>query len=155
MGRKQSCGAAWYHKGCFYAGIAWRPEADISENAVVLATGCTDSRASLWSASGQLLQRLTGHTNRLGKVAFHPCGSYLGTASFDGTWRLWDVESGETILEQEGHSRAVYALAFHPDGSLALSGGLDAYGAPLLALFHLPTGWLFSGSSVLQNALGR
>ncbi len=51
-----------------------------------------------------------------------------GTASFDGTWRLWDVETGSCLLEQEGHSRAVYAVAFHPDGSLAGSAGLDAYG---------------------------
>lgn len=101
---------------------------DIGENSVAFGTGCTDCGACLWSASGQLLHRLTGHTNRLGKVAFHPCGSYFGTASFDGTWRLWDIESGETLLDQEGHSRAVYSLSFHPDGSLALSGGLDSYG---------------------------
>jgi WD40 repeat protein len=50
------------------------------------------------------------------------------TASFDTTWRLWDVESGACLMEQEGHSRQVYAVAFHPDGSLAGSAGLDAYG---------------------------
>lgn len=71
----------------------------------------------------------TGHSQRLGRVAFHPAGQLFGTASFDGTWRLWDIATGEALLEQEGHSRSVYALAFHPDGSLAASGGLDAYGA--------------------------
>ena len=55
-------------------------------------------------------------------------GKYVGSASFDGTWRLWDVSSGACLVEQEGHSRSVYALAFHPDGSLAASGGLDAFG---------------------------
>ncbi len=50
------------------------------------------------------------------------------TASFDLTWRLWDVETGAALLEQEGHSRAVYAVGFHPDGSLAASAGLDAVG---------------------------
>ena len=35
-----------------------------------------------------------------------------GTASFDQTWRLWDIETGECLQEQEGHSRAVYAVAF-------------------------------------------
>jgi hypothetical protein len=50
------------------------------------------------------------------------------TASFDMTWRLWDVETGAALLEQEGHSRPVYAVGFHPDGSLAASAGLDAFG---------------------------
>ena len=50
------------------------------------------------------------------------------TASFDMTWRLWDVETGQTLLEQEGHSRAVYSVAFQSDGALAGSVGLDAIG---------------------------
>jgi WD40 repeat protein len=60
------------------------------------------------------------------------------TASYDQTWRLWDVETGACLQEQEGHSRAVYAVAFHPDGSLAGSVGLDAYGATT-------TGWMGGG----------
>ena len=59
-----------------------------------------------------------------------PAPRHLGTASYDGTWRLWDVETGACLLEQEGHSRSVYALAFQGDGALAASGGLDAIGAP-------------------------
>lgn len=60
-------------------------------------------------------------------MAFHPAGSLLGTASFDATWRLWDVATGVELLCQEGHSRAVYCVAFQPDGSLALSGGLEGH----------------------------
>jgi U4/U6 small nuclear ribonucleoprotein PRP4 len=52
------------------------------------------------------------------------------TASYDMTWRLWDIETGSCLMEQEGHSRQVYSVAFHPDGSLAGSVGLDAYGEP-------------------------
>ena len=70
-----------------------------------------------------------GHGERLGRVGFHPLGCHVGTASFDETWRLWDVESCTCLLEQEGHSRPVYTVAFHPDGSLAASGGLDAIGS--------------------------
>lgn len=60
--------------------------------------------------------------NRVGRVGFHPSGAYLGSASFDGTWRLWDVESSKELLVQEGHSKEVYALAFQDDGALAASG---------------------------------
>ena len=53
-------------------------------------------------------------------------GDTLATASYDGTWRLWDVSTGVTLVEQEGHSRAVYSVAYHPDGSLCASSGFDA-----------------------------
>lgn len=148
---------------------------------MALASGATDSTAKLWSAEGKLLRTLEGHTDRLGRIAFHPMGRHLGgrrvggwlgrcdeklgwslcwlpqllfslrmsrccllsgsgiwiaktmlgkhpcnlfaaclpaalpptgTASFDQTWRLWDIETGECLLEQEGHSRSVYAVAF-------------------------------------------
>ena len=75
-----------------------------------------------------LLPAAQGHTMRLGRLAFHPMGQHLATASYDETWRLWDVETGQSLVEQEGHSRSVYTVAFHRDGSLAASGGLDAIG---------------------------
>lgn len=111
-------------------GVAWHPQAGTSQSelAVNLATGSADNTARLFTANGDLLRQLDGHSDRLGRVSFHPMGRHLATASFDGTWRLWDIESGVSLLEQEGHSRAVYAVAFHPDGSLAGSVGLDAYG---------------------------
>ena len=110
--------------------MAWHPEAGPGPSSVALGSGAADGTACLWTAQGKLLHQLRGHTQRLGRVAFHPAGAHFGTASFDGTWRLWDVDTGDCLLEQEGHSRAVYALAFHPDGSLAASAGLDAHGQP-------------------------
>lgn len=77
----------------------------------------------------QPLSTLTGHSHRVVKVAFHPSGHYLSSASYDGTWRLWDVETSKELLLQEGHSKEVYSVAFQPtDGSLMASGGLDAIG---------------------------
>ena len=60
----------------------------------------------------KLLHTFTGHLERLARVGFHPSGKVCGTTSFDKTWRLWDVETGQEVLLQEGHSRAVYAIAF-------------------------------------------
>eukprot|EP00195_Chlamydomonas_chlamydogama_P009404 CAMPEP_0202890186 /NCGR_PEP_ID=MMETSP1392-20130828/686_1 /ASSEMBLY_ACC=CAM_ASM_000868 /TAXON_ID=225041 /ORGANISM="Chlamydomonas chlamydogama, Strain SAG 11-48b" /LENGTH=463 /DNA_ID=CAMNT_0049573717 /DNA_START=97 /DNA_END=1488 /DNA_ORIENTATION=- len=110
--------------------IAWHPAATLTQSptAVNLATACADSTAALIAANGQVLSRLSGHTDRLARLAFHPMGRHLATASFDMTWRLWDVEVGCCLVEQEGHSRGVYAVGFHPDGSLVGSAGLDAIG---------------------------
>ncbi|KAL4384259.1 hypothetical protein GQ457_15G012660 [Hibiscus cannabinus] len=92
--------------------------------------------AKLWSPDGSLLKTFEGHLDRLARIAFHPSGKYLGTTSFDKTWRLWDIDSGVELLLQEGHSRSVYGIAFHQDGSLVASCGLDA----LARVWDLRTG---------------
>ena len=110
--------------------VAWHPAASAAnamDCGLAVASGSADRTAKLWSSDGKLLKTLAGHSDRLGRIAFHPLGLHLGTASFDLTWRLWDVETGSCLLEQEGHSRAVYTVAFQGDGALCVSGGLDGY----------------------------
>lgn len=55
---------------------------------------------------------------RVARLAFHPSGRYVGTASFDTTWRLWDIDTQTELLLQEGHSREVFAIGFQNDGAL-------------------------------------
>ena len=83
--------------------VVWHPSRahDEASNTVRLATGSADCTAKLWTASGTLLRTLEGHTDRLARIAMHPMGEHLATASFDLTWRLWDLETGAVILEQE------------------------------------------------------
>lgn len=76
---------------------------------------------------------MKGHQDRICRVAFHPSGNYVASASFDTTWRLWDINTSKEILLQEGHSREVYAVEFQDDGALAAS----AYAAP--SPFMYPT----------------
>ncbi|GKD58530.1 U4/U6 small nuclear ribonucleoprotein PRP4-like protein, partial [Tanacetum coccineum] len=59
------------------------------------------------SSLGTLLYTYTGQLDCLVRVAFHSSGKYLGTASLDKTWRLWDTETGEELLCQGGHSRGI------------------------------------------------
>ncbi|KAK4056041.1 hypothetical protein OIO90_003036 [Microbotryomycetes sp. JL221] len=113
-------------------GVAWHPQATLSQTKTALnfATGAADNDIKLWALEGDAaLQTLSGHSARVCRIAFHPSGRYLGSASYDGTWRLWDAErGGEELLLQEGHSKEVYAIAFQNDGALACTGGLDAIG---------------------------
>ncbi|OUM55106.1 hypothetical protein BVG19_g4588 [[Candida] boidinii] len=69
---------------------------------------------------------MKGHTNRVTRLDHHPCGKYLASASFDTTWRYWDLTTAKELFFQEGHSKEVFTIRHHPDGSLIASGGLDA-----------------------------
>ena len=167
-------GIAWrpFHGSSGHASNGTQAQTSV----VDLATASADGTARLWSSgacalaaasapsgapcSPKPLAELRGHAARLARLAWHPGfggngeggssrgggSKFLATASFDGSWRLWDAEramatvsssnsssdsssfvSPSCLLEQEGHSRAVYCLAWHPDGALLASAGLDAH----------------------------
>lgn len=65
---------------------------------------------------------MKGHVDRVARVAFHPTGTYVASASFDTTWRLWDVNTTKEVLLQEGHSKEVFSVEFQNDGALCASG---------------------------------
>jgi WD40 repeat protein len=68
-------------------------------------------------------QSLSGHTDLVYDLAFTPDARLLASGSMDGTIRLRDVISGQTIHTLR-HSGGVCRLAMSPDGSLLTSGGL-------------------------------
>ena len=80
--------------------------------------------------TSRILHTLKGHQGAVNDCDIHPSGQYIGTASSDYTWRLWDVETGKEILLQDGHVQDCTAITFQPDGSLALTA--DAAGVALL-----------------------
>src|SRR5205814_9232262 len=62
--------------------------------------------AMLAAASRPGIASLTGHTDRVHAVAFSPDGHTLGSGSYDGTARLWDVathrQNGAPLNGQDG-----------------------------------------------------
>lgn len=96
----------------------------------IIASSSDDSTIAVWSAeqAESPLLTLKGHTAKVPRIQFHPSGFHLGSASFDHSWRLWDLEKQTELQLQEGHSRPVYSIDFNPDGSLAITGGLDSFG---------------------------
>jgi WD40 repeat protein/serine/threonine protein kinase len=74
--------------------------------------------------TGEVLQRLEGHTGWAASLAYHPSLRLLASASVDGSARLWNLDTGEGQALR-GHWDRVYALAFSPDGSLLATGSQD------------------------------
>lgn len=112
-------------------GVAFRNSSVTDRFAEVTMASCSaDGMVKLWSLkSEESVADITGHMpNRVSKLAFHPSGRFLGTACYDASWRLWDLEQKQEVLHQEGHSKSVHAIAFQNDGSVVLTGGLDGFG---------------------------
>lgn len=106
--------------------VAFRPGVRADEkNIVSMASSDVEGVVKLWAYnSEESIADINGHVpNRVARLAFHPSGRFLGTACFDYSWRLWDLEQKTEVLHQEGHSRGVYCIAFQNDGSVCVTGG--------------------------------
>jgi len=132
-------------RGVIYA-LALSPEAD-EKGRQVLAVGgygvqSQNGNIALYrvpgadiGGTGDLLAQLpcgnkadaepVGHWDTVKCLAFDPGGQFLASGSFDGTVRIWDLRSHETVAVLKGHAgKPVRALAFGRDGTrLATAGG--------------------------------
>lgn len=110
---------------CYVGGVAMRNGVPLDEqNVVSMATAGSDGTVKLWGfGSEEAIADITGHVpHRVSKLAFHPSGRFLGTACYDSSWRLWDLEQKQEVLHQEGHAKAVHCISFQTDGSVCCTG---------------------------------
>lgn len=76
---------------------------------------------------------LEGHEGWIPNVAFSSDGSLIGSASLDGTARIWDSGTGKSLAVLEGHElksdgqlpAGVWSIAFSPDSRIAATAGSD------------------------------
>jgi WD domain, G-beta repeat len=95
-------------------------------NGTRIATGSPGSGVEIWdAASGRVVNRLAGHTDRVNSAAFSNDGARIVTASDDNTARVWDAFSGRAIATLEGHTAAVVSAAFSPDGTRIVTASDD------------------------------
>jgi len=76
---------------------------------------------------GKPLTPPLNHSRELSWATFDPQGKRVATASWDGSARVWDAETGQPVTAPLCHdSRGVTWVAFSPDGTLVATAGWDA-----------------------------
>ncbi len=65
------------------------------------------------------------YTNIVWDLAFSQDGRYVLAGDDTNTARLWDVQSGQELLELSGHTDAVTEAHISPDGKHLLTASLD------------------------------
>jgi WD40 repeat protein len=78
--------------------------------------------AVLDAASGEVLSEMPGHAGWVWDLAFSPDGKRLVTVDFRGIGRLWDVSTGEPLIELTGPPSG-FSVAFCTADRLATGSG--------------------------------
>jgi WD40 repeat protein len=97
-----------------------------SPDSKLLATGDSSGVLRLYEPANKALKvpPRKGHKSAILCVNFSPEGDFLGTASEDGTAKLWDLEAAEKV-SCEGHDGSVLAVVVGPKAEILLTGGSD------------------------------
>jgi WD40 repeat protein len=78
----------------------------------------------VWDVASARLRWSGPQADMVRKVAFSPDGTRVGSASFDGTGRLWDAASGTMVAELK-YDYWVYGLDFSRAGNRWATGSFD------------------------------
>jgi len=74
---------------------------------------------------GVMSKRLCGHSHYVQDVAISSDGQFALSGSWDGTLRLWDLNTGRTTRRFVGHTKDVLSVAFSSDNRQIVSGSRD------------------------------
>jgi WD40 repeat protein len=81
---------------------------------------------------GTLIRTYDIHSGNVIAVDWEPDGTRIASAGADGTVRIWDAETGHTLLTYRGHTRllskinlppTIYFIAWSPEGLRIISSG--------------------------------
>jgi guanine nucleotide-binding protein subunit beta-2-like 1 protein len=97
----------------------------------VLLSASRDKTVLVWELErsegnyGQPKKSLKGHSHFVQDVVISTDGQFCLTGSWDGTLRLWDINTGATTRRFVGHTKDVLSVAFSVDNRQIVSGSRD------------------------------
>jgi guanine nucleotide-binding protein subunit beta-2-like 1 protein len=97
----------------------------------MILTASRDKSIIVWNLTrdeekyGYAKRRLKGHSHFVQDVAISSDGQFALSGSWDGTLRLWDLNSGQTTRRFIGHTKDVLSVAFSADNRQIVSGSRD------------------------------
>jgi WD40 repeat protein/nucleoside phosphorylase len=122
------------------------------------ATRAQSGRLSPPHKPGAFLRRYDAHASWVLAVAWEPTGTRIASAGADGTVRIWEAETGESLLTYRGHTHllntinihaSISTIAWSPDGGRMASAGSgtkvhiwDAATGQILTLYQGHSGLL-------------
>lgn len=82
-------------------------------------------RSSSPPRGSRCLYTLTAHSSWVTCVAASPNTPTFASSSLDDTIKVWNLNTGELLLNMTGHNRGVNTIAISPDGRTLVSGSDD------------------------------
>lgn len=115
-------------------------------------SGGEDDLGYIWDITdGEVIVKLTGHTDSVCSASFSSDGQMVATGGMDGKVRIWrrvgtvDFRNWEFLTELQGPDEVIW-LRWHPRGTILLAGSNDS----TVWLWQLPSGntmQVFAGHS--------
>jgi len=106
------------------------------------ASGGEDDLGYIWNITdGQVIEKLTGHTDSVTSIAFSADGEMIATGGMDGKVRVWrrvgkeNWKNWEFLTELQGPDEVMW-IRWHPKGNVLLAGSNDS----TIWLWQLPSG---------------
>ncbi|XP_062299410.1 apoptotic protease-activating factor 1 isoform X1 [Scomber scombrus] len=99
-----------------------------SQNGQTLITSSEDTTIRVWRWQSGECKVLKGHKEQIrcfSLLSTSPADTRLLSWSFDGTIKVWDVESGEKLQDTEAHQGAILSCHVSPDGCLFATTSAD------------------------------
>jgi len=105
------------------------------EDPNMILSSSRDKKVMVWNITGvdsegsgsfgYARRALTGHSHFVSDVVISSDGQFALSGSWDGTLRLWEINSGKTTRRFCGHSKDVLSVAFSVDNRQIVSGSRD------------------------------